>query len=96
MKPLASISTDIGHDAFTGLRAFLDLAGKVRLDGAAVKWQFVGPVTLGVALHRAGLDRVPLLVGLLVPLGVVAEGSQFDGHRSLPRPSRHAAWAGTS
>ena len=56
VKPLASISTDIGHDAFTGLRAFLDLAGKVRLDGAAVKWQFVGPVTLGVALHRAGLD----------------------------------------
>ena len=57
VKPLASIPTDIGHDAFTGLRAFLDLAGKVRLDGAAVKWQFVGPVTLGVALHRAGLDR---------------------------------------
>jgi hypothetical protein len=57
VKPLASISTDIGDDAFTGLRAFLDLAGKVRLDGAAVKWQFVGPVTLGVALHRAGLDR---------------------------------------
>ncbi len=40
-------------------RAFLDLAGKIRLDGAAVKWQFVGPVTLGVALHRAGLDREP-------------------------------------
>ncbi|HUV18502.1 MAG TPA: hypothetical protein VMW33_08490 [Ilumatobacteraceae bacterium] len=57
VKPLASIATDIEHDAFTGLRAFLDLAGKVRLDGAAVKWQFVGPVTLGVALHRAGLDR---------------------------------------
>ncbi len=57
VKPLASIPTDIGHEAFTGMRSFLDLAGKVRLDGAAVKWQFVGPVTLGVALHRAGLDR---------------------------------------
>ena len=57
VKPLASIATDIEHEAFAGLRAFLDLAGKVRLDGAAVKWQFVGPVTLGVALHRAGLDR---------------------------------------
>jgi len=49
--------TDLGSEAFAGLRAFLDLAVKVRLDGAAVKWQFVGPVTLGVALHRAGLDR---------------------------------------
>ncbi len=44
-------------DAFGGFRAFLDLAGKIRLDGAPVKWQFVGPVTLGVALERAGLDR---------------------------------------
>ena len=44
-------------DGFAGFRAFLDLAGKIRLDGAAVKWQFVGPVTLGVALERAGLDR---------------------------------------
>ncbi len=59
VKPFASISTDFGHEAFIGLRAFLDLAAKVRLDGAAVKWQFVGPVTLGVALHRAGLDREP-------------------------------------
>jgi len=57
VKPHATITTDLGRDAFAGLVAFLDLADKVRLDGAAVKWQFVGPVTLGVALHRAGLDR---------------------------------------
>lgn len=44
-------------DAFAGFRAFLDLAAKIPFDGAAVKWQFVGPVTLGVALERAGLDR---------------------------------------
>jgi len=44
-------------DAFAGFRAFLDLAGKIRLDGSPVKWQFVGPVTLGVALEQAGLDR---------------------------------------
>ncbi len=56
VKPHATIVTDIEHEAFTGMRSFLDLADKVRLDGAAVKWQFVGPVTLGVALHRAGLD----------------------------------------
>lgn len=47
----------VDTDAFGGFRAFLDLAGKIRLDGAPVKWQFVGPVTLGVALERAGLDR---------------------------------------
>jgi hypothetical protein len=52
----APVTTDLGHDAHRGLRAFLDLARKVHLDGAPVKWQFVGPVTLGVALQRAGLD----------------------------------------
>ena len=45
----------IDADGFAGFRAFLDLAGKIRFDGTAVKWQFVGPVTLGVALQRAGL-----------------------------------------
>ena len=53
----AATRTDLGHAAFSGLRAFLDVAGQRGLDGTAVKWQFVGPVTLGVALHRAGLDR---------------------------------------
>ncbi len=52
----APISTDLSHDAYAGLRAFLDLARTVSLDGAPVKWQFIGPVTLGVALQRAGLD----------------------------------------
>lgn len=47
----------LDDDSFVGFRSFLDLAGKVRLDGAPVKWQFIGPVTLGVALERAGLDR---------------------------------------
>lgn len=50
-----SVVTDLDHDAFAGVRAFLDLAAKVNLDGAAVKWQFVGPVTLGVALQQAGI-----------------------------------------
>ncbi len=47
----------LDSDGFVGFRAFLDLARKIRLDGTAVKWQFVGPVTFGVALERAGLDR---------------------------------------
>lgn len=53
---MGPIVTDLGHDAFAGLFAFLDLAAKVNLDGAPVKWQFVGPVTLGVALEHAGVD----------------------------------------
>ncbi len=57
VEPYSTVSTDIDHPAFDGFRAFIDRAHAVRLDGAAVKWQFVGPVTLGVALHRAGLDR---------------------------------------
>ncbi|HSL74077.1 MAG TPA: hypothetical protein VK853_06405 [Ilumatobacteraceae bacterium] len=47
----------IDRDGFAGFRSFLDLAGKIRFDGSAVKWQLVGPVTLGIALERAGLDR---------------------------------------
>lgn len=51
-----AISTDLARDAFGGMRSFLAHAVGVGHDGAPVKWQFVGPVTLGVALHRAGLD----------------------------------------
>jgi hypothetical protein len=50
--PEAPVITDLQHDAFAGWRAFLAAAAGRR---AAVKWQFVGPVTLGLALVRAGL-----------------------------------------
>jgi len=53
----AAIETDLGGDAFVGLDAFCDLARRLGHDGSPVKWQFVGPVTLGVALRRAGLDE---------------------------------------
>jgi hypothetical protein len=43
-------------EGFEGLRTFIDLSQKVNLDGAPVKWQFVGPVTLGIELARSGLD----------------------------------------
>lgn len=52
------IVTALDGDAFVGFRAFLDLAVAIRLDGQPVKWQFVGPVTLGLSLQRAGLDSV--------------------------------------
>ena len=44
--------TDLDHDAFGGLRAFLEAA--VGWDGP-VKWQFTGPVTFGLALVQGGV-----------------------------------------
>jgi len=48
---------DLQSEAFVGLRAFLHLARQVGVDGLPVKWQFVGPVTLGVMLDRAGVPQ---------------------------------------
>lgn len=54
VDPEAPIATDLDGDGFAGLRRFLQVAG---LDGrrGPVKWQFVGPVSLGVALARVGV-----------------------------------------
>lgn len=52
IDPLAPVTTDLQHDAFTGFRTFLDEAAG--LEGW-VKWQFVGPITFGLALVRAGV-----------------------------------------
>jgi methionine synthase II (cobalamin-independent) len=52
IDPMADVRTDLDHDAFAGFRAFLAAAqGRT----APVKWQFVGPVTLGLAMLRAGV-----------------------------------------
>ncbi|HRE01687.1 MAG TPA: hypothetical protein PLV68_10330, partial [Ilumatobacteraceae bacterium] len=48
----AAVTTDLGHDAFATMRAFLDAGPQF---SGPVKWQFVGPVTLGLALQRAGV-----------------------------------------
>jgi len=51
LDPLAAVVLDPDHDAFGGLRAFL--AAAVGRQGP-VKWQVVGPVTMGLALARRG------------------------------------------
>jgi hypothetical protein len=54
IDPINPVRTDIEHDAFGGFRDFLDeAAGRA----TAVKWQMVGPVTLGIALIRAGVPE---------------------------------------
>jgi hypothetical protein len=60
IDPIADVSTDLQHDAFAGFRRFLELAAIRHADPdlgpiEAVKWQLVGPVTLGMALLRAGV-----------------------------------------
>lgn len=47
------VHTDLNHDAFLGFRTFLEMAAGRE---GSVKWQFVGPVTLGLALVRAGVS----------------------------------------
>lgn len=51
---LAPIVTDLDHDAFVGFRTFLQLAHAQQHTGP-VTWQFVGPVSFGLALMRAGV-----------------------------------------
>jgi hypothetical protein len=53
LDPDSPVRTDLHHDAFVGVRAFLDEARR-RRHGGPVKWQITGPVTLGRALERAG------------------------------------------
>jgi hypothetical protein len=55
VDPESEVHTDVSGDSFLGLRLCLDLAAERNNTSDPVKWQFVGPVTLGVALVRAGV-----------------------------------------
>lgn len=48
------IEADLADDAYGGWRAFFAEAERIGYRGP-IKWQFVGPVTLGIALVRAGV-----------------------------------------
>ena len=54
LDPFGPVVTDLANDAFAGFRTFLATAAARGLRGP-VKWQFVGPVTLGAALNRVGV-----------------------------------------
>jgi hypothetical protein len=54
LDPDAPVLTDLASDGFGGFRAFLEHASTSGVAGSPVKWAFVGPVTLGLALLRAG------------------------------------------
>ena len=63
VSPVAPVTTDLDNDAFAGMRAFLDAVKLMKANDSqpfeipAVKWQFTGPVTLGLALVRAGVPE---------------------------------------
>ena len=67
LDPSSPSRLDLADDAFGGLRAFLAAAAGRR---GPVKWQVVGPVTLGVALVRRG---APADVAFGVAAGAVRE-----------------------
>jgi hypothetical protein len=54
IDPFAPVHTDLTDPSFHGMRAFLYAAYEAGY-AQPIKWQFVGPVTLGVALVRAGV-----------------------------------------
>lgn len=49
------VTTDLRSDAYVGFAAFLSSATAAQVRPSAVKWQFVGPLTLGLTLVRVGL-----------------------------------------
>jgi len=54
IDPLEPVVTRLDDDAFGAFRAFVELATGTDVR-RPVKWQFVGPLTLGLALARAGV-----------------------------------------
>lgn len=73
LDPDSPLVTDLSHDAFGGLRSVLHLAAQKRLTGA-LKWQLTGPITLGLALERAG---APATVAFEVAVRAVQQRAAF-------------------
>lgn len=67
LDPEAVADVNLRGESFCGLRAFLDLAA-ARGHSEPVKWQFIGPVTLGMSLLRAG---APEAVAFRLAVGAV-------------------------
>ncbi len=55
LDPSGDVHTDLHGDQFVGFRVFLELAAE-RATTGPVKWQFVGPISVGMGLMRAGAD----------------------------------------
>jgi hypothetical protein len=73
LDPDHPVLTELHHDAFGGLRAFLDEAKRRHLTGL-LKWQITGPLTLALALQRAG---APTAVAFEVAVRAVQQRASF-------------------
>ncbi len=74
----APVVTDLSADSFGGFAAFLDsVASRDTSTLRHVKWQFVGPVTLALALERAGLSS-----NVALPLALRAVRSHVSALQS--------------
>jgi len=67
LDPATDVVTDLDGPQFVGLRAFLE-EGRRRQHTGPVKWQFLGPISVGNALVRAGADPE---IAYAVALGAV-------------------------
>lgn len=66
LDPDAAVCTDLERDHFTGFRTFLEVA-RQRGYAGPVAWHFAGPLSVGVALIRAGATpRLAFEVGRVV------------------------------
>lgn len=83
LDPASPVTTEMNHDAFGGFRAFVDEARERRYQGP-VKWQVTGPLTLGLALERAG---APAELAFEVAVRAVQQRVSFLlGHMSRTLP----------
>ncbi len=53
LDPAADVVTDLQADQFVGFRTFLDAAAR-RAHAGPLAWHFAGPISVGMALMRAG------------------------------------------
>ena len=67
LDPSAAVRTELWRDAFVGFRTTIELARAGGHEGP-VKWQFIGPVSVGLALRRAG---APAAIAFPMALRVV-------------------------
>lgn len=87
LDPAAEVRTDFGSDRFAGFRSCLDLAVR-RGHTGPVKWQFVGPISVGVALRRGGApaDVAFSMASRVVQSHLRSLGAQISG--ALPGASQ--------
>jgi hypothetical protein len=58
LDPKGEVTTDLNSEAYAGFSAFLRTYSEHSNDPSHIKWQFVGPITLGLAMARAGIKPV--------------------------------------